>query len=70
MSPAGRCLEELSYEAGRGVDQSLARALGACQRVRAGAPRERGRLPDVIAITPLDLRRVPHATGRDPLELG
>ncbi|MGH7270519.1 MAG: IS21-like element helper ATPase IstB [Polyangiaceae bacterium] len=33
--PGGACLEELSCEAGRGVDKSLARSLGACQWIRA-----------------------------------
>jgi DNA replication protein DnaC len=33
--PGGACLEELSCEAGRGVDKSLSRSLGACQWVRA-----------------------------------
>lgn len=33
--PGGACLEELSCEAGRGVDKSFARTLGSCSWVRA-----------------------------------
>jgi DNA replication protein DnaC len=33
--PGGVCMEELSCEAGRGVDRSFARSLGTCQWVRA-----------------------------------
>jgi DNA replication protein DnaC len=33
--PNGACIEELSCEAGRGVDKSFARTLGACQWVKA-----------------------------------
>ncbi|MGH7269918.1 MAG: ATP-binding protein, partial [Polyangiaceae bacterium] len=68
--PGGACLEELSYEAGRGVDNSLARSLGACPWVRAGAPRVLRRLPDMMASAPRERVGLTQATGRDPRELG